>query len=184
MLRKLFITTITLTVLLGLAFIPTLKAGEHPGDEHAGDEHGGKPVKKEHGGKPVTKEHAGDEAKTYTAAQIKKTMQTYIDTETSNNNGTFVMTDKDKNNQKLKLKFVKIHDPVRKIEGKGYFACTDFHVDGQDDKIYDLDFWLNSKDGKLVVTKAKVHKDPVQEQGKWVKKARYTFVNDKPVEIK
>lgn len=167
---RLIITTASLALSIGLVMPSTPWAGEHPGEEH--------------GGKAVGDEHAGKEAKTYNAAQIKKAMNTYINADIKKNNGTFVIIDKDKNNQKLELKFIKIHDPVRKIEGKGYFACTDFSLVGNPEKIYDLDFWLNPKDGGLVVTDVKVHKDPVQENGKWVKKARYTFVKDKPVEIK
>ena len=53
-----------------------------------------------------------------------------------------------------------------------------------DDKLYDLDFWLNAKAGKLEVTEEKIHKHPENKGGKWVKVARYTFVNDKPVEVK
>lgn len=161
-----------MTLIIGFSFVLTtpLLAGEHPGEEH--------------GGEPVKKEHAGTKATTFTAAQIKKTMKEHIDNATTKGGGTFNLTDKDDGNKKLKLKFVKIHDPVRKIEGKGYFACTDFQLVDDPKQVYDLDFWLNPKDGKLVVTATKVHKVPELKEGSWVKKARYTFVNDKPVVIK
>lgn len=155
---KLKSIVITLTL---LAAVPLL-AGEHPGDEHA-----------------------GTQAPVFTAQQIKEAMKKHIDKTTQN--GVFAIHDM-KTHQDLKLQFIKIHDPVRKIEGKGYFACTDFEVIGETGKLYDLDFWLNPKDGKLgrhalVVTETKIHKEPKLEGGKWTKMARYTFINDKPVEI-
>lgn len=163
-----------LWVLIGFALIvPQMPvfAGEHPGDEHAG-----KPAKKEHPGD----EHAGNKATNFSAAQIKEAMNAHIKENTKN--GVFPIQDP-KTQENLKLKFVKIHDPVRKIEGKGYFACTDFEVIGETGKLYDLDFWLNPKDGKLVVTETKIHKEPQKIEGVWQKKARYTFVNDNPVVI-
>lgn len=147
-------------------------AGEHPGDEHAG-----KPAAEEHPGD----EHAGSKAPEVSAVQIKEAMKTHIEAKAQN--GVFSINDQE-TGKDLKLRFVKIHDPVRKIEGKGYFACTDFEVIGEVGKLYDLDFWLNLKDGKLVVTETKIHKEPEQVGGVWQKKERYTFVNDNPVEIK
>ena len=113
-------------------------------------------------------------------------MNAHIEKIQKDGKGVFKLVDKDKNNQELTLKFVKIHDPVRKIDGKGYFACTDFQVVGGDsDQLLDLDFWLNPQGDKLIVTETKVHKDAVKNtSGKWEKKERYTFVNDKPVEVK
>jgi hypothetical protein len=164
-----------LSVLIALLlFAPkmTALAGEHPGEEHAG-----KPAKKEQPGE----EHAGSKATSFNAAQIKEAMNVHIREKTKN--GVFTISDP-MIGENLKLKFVKIHDPVRKIEGKGYFACTDFEVIGEKDKLYDLDFWLNPKDGKLAVTDTKIHKHPLKKDGTWAKKERYTFINDKPVVIK
>ncbi len=178
---------------------------EHAGTEHAGQEHGGKAVSqehagqehagKEHGGKAMSKdqagsehagqehagqEHGGQAAQSYTAAEIKGAMNAYI--AMREETGIFKIHD-EKTGENLELKFVKIHDPVRKIEGKGYFACTDFEVVGQSGKLYDLDFWLNPEDGSLKVTEEKIHKNPVAKGSGWEKKARYTFVNDNPVDI-
>ncbi|MDP2600367.1 MAG: hypothetical protein Q8P84_06505, partial [Deltaproteobacteria bacterium] len=145
--------------------------------EHPGDEHAGKPAKKEHPGE----EHAGSKAPDFNAVQIKGAMKAHIEKNTKK--GVFAIQDP-KTQENLKLKFVKIHDPVRKIEGKGYFACTDFEVIGEKGKLYDLDFWLNPKDGTLLVTETKIHKEPKKQGEGWVKVERYTFVNDKPVVIK
>lgn len=146
---------------------------EHGGQEHGGKEHGGQ----EHGGK----EHGGEAVQAYSAADIKTAMTAHIVARAKD--GVFMIND-EKTGKELKLKFVKIHDPVRKIEGKGFFACTDFEVVGESGKLYDLDFWLNPEAGKLVVTEEKIHKNPVKTADGWEKKARYTFINDEPVEIK
>jgi hypothetical protein len=168
--KGLKITFIT-SLILALVSFSCKRTSEQAVAEHAGKEHAGK----EHAGK----EHAG---KAVSAMDIKNAMNQYIQEKTKEGNGVFKIDDK---GQLLQLKFVKIHDPVRKIEGKGFFACTDFSVaNDKSGKLYDLDFWLNPKDGKLVVTETKIHKHPVLKNGKWLKEARYTFINDKPVELK
>lgn len=197
---------LTITVcLLGLVFSAPLWADEHPGEEHAGQpapekeetkkqkaaeekskEHPGedtdKKKKKEHPGEESEEEeHPGEQSKNFNAAQIKTAMNKHIQGETKD--GVFAIVDP-KTGQNLQLKFVKIHDPVRKIGGKGYFACTDFEVAGQPGKLYDLDFWLNPKGGRLAVTDTKIHKEPRQAGGAWTKHARYTFIKDQPVEIR
>jgi hypothetical protein len=132
---------------------------EHGGKEHAGEEHAGKP------------------AKEFTADEIKAAITAYVEGRQKEGKGIFKMIDKDDGNKTLPLKFVKIHDPVRKIEEKGqYFACSDFQAaDSPEEKLYDLDFWLKPEGDKLVVIEERVHKDPQKEGGKWVKKERYTF---------
>ena len=152
----------------------------------AGHEHGGMAVSKKHATpEPVVESSGGEPAKAFTAEEIKEAMTAHIEKIQKKGKGIFNLVDKDDNDKSLALKFVKIHDPVRKIEGRGYFACTDFQVVGGDpDQLMDLDFWLNPEGKKLVVTETKVHKDAVQENGKWTKAARYTFVNDRPVAVK
>ena len=92
--------------------------------------------------------------------------------------GIFAIHD-DVKAEDLALRFVQIHDPVRQIGDDVYFACTDFHVDGIEDKLYDIDFWLREVDGKLTVYQTKIHKEPRHSliYG-WFKHPRYTFVND------
>ncbi|NQV16893.1 hypothetical protein HQ531_15625 [bacterium] len=148
------------------------KGASLSGQEHGGQEHGGQ----EHGGQ----EHGGEAVQEFSAADIKGAMNVYITGREEE--GVFKIHD-EKTGEDLNLKFIKIHDPVRKIEGKGFFACTDFEVVGETDKLYDLDFWLNPEDGTLKVYDEKIHKHPVAIEGGWEKKARYTFVNDNPVEI-
>jgi hypothetical protein len=89
----------------------------------------------------------------------------------------------DKTGRDLPLEFVEIHKPLRKVEGKGYFACSDFREPGSKDKFYDLDFWLAEKDGKLEVTGVRVHKEPKLEDGRWVQVSRYGFDKDEVKEV-
>jgi len=79
----------------------------------------------------------------------------------------------------LVLRFMQIHDPVRQMAGGVYFACTDFHVDGDEERVYDIDFWLREVDGELKVFQTKIHKEPRNSllYG-WYKHPRYTFVGD------
>ena len=108
---------------------------------------------------------------------IKAAMLAYI-TAQVDAAGIFHLRD-EKTGEVLALKFVKIHDPVRRIGSDTYFACTDFHVVGTPDKLYDLDFWMNPQSGQLKIYDAKVHKEPRWSviYG-WYKQPRYTFVND------
>ena len=176
-------TLLRVTFVLAITFIwSSCKEHEHAGTavdpqsrkaasaEHAGKEHAGK----EQGGKTKT---------TYSAKNIKAAMNAHIKQRTQAGAGVFKINDP-KTGKLLTLEFVKIHDPVRKIEGKGYFACTDFRPRGDSEgKLYDLDFWLNPVSGKLVITEEKIHKHPELVNKKWEKKARYTFINDEPVEV-
>jgi hypothetical protein len=113
---------------------------------------------------------------------IKAAMVAYI-AEQVDADGVFHLRD-DKTGEALALKFVKIHDPVRQIDGDTYFACTDFHVVGEPEKLYDLDFWMNPRNGQLEIYDAKVHKEPRRSliYG-WYKQPRYTFVNDRVVSL-
>ncbi|OGW60485.1 MAG: hypothetical protein A2V83_09280 [Nitrospirae bacterium RBG_16_64_22] len=129
-------------------------------------------------------EHPGAEAKEFTAAEIKKAMMDHINKGTKAGGGAFKLKDADGGGRELSLKFVQIHDPVRKIAGKRYFACIDFQAaGGAKGQLYDIDFWLAPKDGQLVVTETKVHKVPVKNGATWAKKERYNFDGDKPVVV-
>jgi hypothetical protein len=116
-------------------------------------------------------------AEQFYVEDIKETMRAYIISQLDSE-GNFHLLD-DKADEILDLKFIRVHDPVRQIKGDIYFACTDFHVVGKPDKIYDLDFWMNGKTGELIIYDNKVHKEPRWSlfYG-WYKHPRYTFVND------
>ena len=97
---------------------------------------------------------------------------------TIDHEGLFHLVD-DKTGEALRLRFIQVHNPVRQMKDDIYFACTDFHVEGDAEKIYDIDFWLNGKSGTLTVFQTKVHKEPRHSllYG-WYKHPRYTFVDD------
>src|SRR5438874_7396463 len=75
----------------------------------------------------------------------------------------------------LALDLVKVHDNrFSNLGGDKYFACVD--MKGIDGKMYDIDFFMLVKPGKLTVTETSVHKingKPVynwkQENGVWKK---------------
>ena len=96
--------------------------------------------------------------------------------------GVFTLKD-DKTGEQRTLNFVEIHRPMRKMEGKGYFACTDFRENRSSNKYYDLDFWLTEKNGTLEVTEVRIHKEPKQEDGVWIQVPRYSFEKGKAKDI-
>ena len=57
----------------------------------------------------------------------------------------------------LALDLVKVHDDrFSSLGGDKYFACVD--MKGSDGKIYDIDFFMAVRPGKLSVTETSVHK--------------------------
>ena len=95
--------------------------------------------------------------------------------EQAKNNGIFKLKD-DKTGQVLNLEFVDTHQPIRQLDDNGhYFACTDFRVAGSKDEIYDIDFWVNDKDGTMTIEQTRVHKVPQQKDGHWIQVPRYEW---------
>lgn len=118
----------------------------------------------------------------YYVEDIKAAMMAFI-AERADEHGVFRIHDS-KTDETLELKFVEIHDPVRRIGRNTYFACTDFHVVGDEKKLYDLDFWMDPQNGVLEIYDEKIHKEPRRSllYG-WYKQPRYTFVNDRVVSL-
>ena len=116
-------------------------------------------------------------ARIFYVEDIKGAMTTHL-SEVVSEAGEFHVHD-DVRAEDLVLRFVQIHDPVRQMSGGIYFACTDFHVDGDEEQLYDIDFWLHEVDGVLKVFRTKIHKEPRRSllYG-WYKHPRYTFVGD------
>jgi hypothetical protein len=125
---------------------------------------------------------AAEEQRKFYVEDIKSAMQRHIAARVDSD-GIFRLTD-DVTGEELELRFVKIHDPVRVIDGSTYFACTDFHVAGEPDKLYDLDFWLRPNGVVLEVYDERVHKEPRRSMlWGWYKHPRYTFVDDEVVPL-
>ncbi|HTT43908.1 MAG TPA: hypothetical protein VMG33_12625 [Steroidobacteraceae bacterium] len=95
--------------------------------------------------------------------------------EQAKNNGVFKLKD-DKTGKVLDLEFIDTHQPIRQLDENGhYFACTDFRAVGTQDQIYDVDFWINDKDGTMTIEQTRVHKVPELKDGKWIQVPRYEW---------
>ncbi len=95
--------------------------------------------------------------------------------EAAKNKGVFKLKD-DKTGKVLDLEFIDTHQPIRQLDDNGhFFACTDFRVVGTKDQIYDIDFWVDDKDGKMVIEQTKVHKVPELKDGQWIQVPRYDW---------
>jgi hypothetical protein len=95
--------------------------------------------------------------------------------EQAQNNGVFKLKD-DKTGKVLDLQFIDTHQPIRQLDENGhYFACTDFRAVGTKDQIYDIDFWVDDKNGTMSVVQTKVHKVPELKDGHWVEVPRYEW---------
>jgi hypothetical protein len=112
--------------------------------------------------------------------QIEAAINGYIAKNTRD--GVLTVKD-DKTGEQRPLNFVEIHRPMRKMEGKGYFACTDFREHKSANKYYDVDFWLADKNGTLEVTEVRIHKEPKQQDGVWIQVPRYQFEKGKAKDI-
>ena len=118
-------------------------------------------------------EHPGD-MEVRRAWHVMSAIHNYI-AENKDESGNLVVKD-DKTGESIPLEFIEMHQPVRHLKKDGqYFACTDFRKPGSKDEYYDIDFWVDDKDGKLKVANVKMHKVPVQEDGIWTQEPRYTF---------
>jgi len=95
--------------------------------------------------------------------------------EQAKNNGVFKLKD-DKTGQTLNLEFIDTHQPIRQLDDNGhFFACTDFRVVGTKDQIYDIDFWVNDKDGTMSIEQTRVHKVPELKDGQYIQVPRYDW---------
>jgi hypothetical protein len=131
-----------------LIFAPLLRGQEHPG------------------------EHPGVEEK-IRPNDVRQAIMDYINRDTALKGGYFLIWD-DKEGKVWKLRFSKLHDKVRVIEGETYFMCTDF---SSEKDTLDIDFWLEEDIlGNLKVTKIKIHKVN--------KKPRFTYEGNKIKELK
>lgn len=122
---------------------------------------------------PVS-EHPGDTEVTR-AWQVMSAIHKHI--ADRRKDGAYHLTD-DKTGETVPLEFVEIHQPVRRLKEDGrYFACTDFRKAGSANQFYDIDFWLDEKNGAISVGDVRIHKVPVQdpENGNWYQEKRYNF---------
>lgn len=119
-------------------------------------------------------EHPG-ESEVKRGWEVMSAIESHVLTERNASEGSFKLKD-DKTGEEITLEFVGLHQPVRRLKENGrFFACSDFRKKGTTDQFYDVDFWLDEKDGTLKVTEARLHKVPVLEDGSYTQVPRYSF---------
>lgn len=117
-------------------------------------------------------EHVGtaDRASSW---EVMSAMDRYI--AMASDHGILSLKD-DKTGERLALRFIDLHQPVRRLKQDGkFFACTDFRKAGTKDQFYDIDFWIDTQNGKMSVSDVKVHKVPVLINGHYVQMSRYHY---------
>ncbi|HLH10895.1 MAG TPA: hypothetical protein VKV77_03325 [Methylovirgula sp.] len=105
--------------------------------------------------------------------EVMSAIDAYI--QTAAKDGVLTLKD-DKTGEEVPLRFIDVHQPVRRLKDNGrFFACTDFRKAGTKDQFYDIDFWIDTKSGKMSVSDVKVHKVPMLMNGSYVQMPRYHF---------
>ena len=129
---------------------PAGEKKEHPEkQEHPTDE------KKEH---PKKAEHPKSEEakKAFTTADLETEIKTQIAAKTKTGMGFFRIKDP-VTKKTWRLKLDRVHsDKLTQLDPDTYFACVDFN--SSDGKKVDVDFFLEQKNGKLVMTDTTIHK--------------------------
>jgi len=119
-------------------------------------------------------EHPG-ESEVKRSWEIMSAMHEHIASERAKNGGIYKLKD-EKTGEEVVMDFVGIHQPVRKLKENGqFFACTDFRKADSKDQYYDVDFWLDEKDGKITVGGVRLHKVPELQDGNYIQMPRYQF---------
>lgn len=138
------ITAIAFALLSG----PAIYAQEHP--EH--------PTKD----KKVPKE---TKVSAVTVDQMAQAISAYISSDSELKGGFFFVYDASAK-KSLQLTLDKVHNERLSQCGDNlFFACSDFKSAGKE--MYDLDFFMESKDGKLAVTEIMIHKEDGKPRYSW-----------------
>jgi hypothetical protein len=108
--------------------------------------------------------------------EVMSAVEEDIVNERAKGNGLFKLKDA-KTGEEVKLEFIGTHQPVRRLQQDGrFFACTDFRKEGTKDQFYDVDFWVDEKNGKMKVDEVRLHKVPEkQADGSYIQVPRYNF---------
>ena len=86
--------------------------------------------------------------------EIEEGIKAYIDRETNQNEGYFLINDTERN---LKLKLVRVHtEYLSNLGPNRHFACVDLADEKGD--VYDVDFFLEGEPGNMKVTETSLHK--------------------------
>ncbi len=145
-------------VALGLFSAPVIFAQEHP--EHPTK---AKKEKKEHPEHPTEAK-----ASAVTVEQMAHAITHYINSDSELKGGFFFVYDASAK-KTLQLTLDKVHtERLSQCGDNLFFACSDFK--SASGKMYDLDFFMESKDGKLAVTEIMIHKEDGKARYSWVEK--------------
>jgi len=146
------------TVALALFSGPAIYAQEHP--EHPTK---AKKEKKEHPEHPTEAK-----ASAVTVEQMAHAITHYINSDSELKGGFFFVYDASAK-KTLQLTLDKVHtERLSQCGDNLFFACSDFK--SASGKMYDLDFFMESKDGKLAVTEIMIHKEDGKARYSWVEK--------------
>lgn len=86
--------------------------------------------------------------------EIEAGIKTYIQNKTTENDGYFHVTDR---NKEFRMKLVRVHtEYLSNLGPERHFACVDL-VDVSGD-VYDVDFFMSGKPGEMKITETTVHK--------------------------
>lgn len=86
--------------------------------------------------------------------EIEQGIKAYIDLETQQHDGYFLINDSERN---LKLKLVRVHtEYLSNLGPNRHFACVDLADEKGD--VYDVDFFLEGEPGNMMVTETSLHK--------------------------
>jgi len=145
-------------VALALFSGPAIYAQEHP--EHPTKD---KKAKKEHPEHPTEAK-----ADAVTVEQMAHAITHYINSDSELKGGFFFVYDASAK-KTLQLTLDKVHtERLSQCGDNLFFACSDFKSAGKE--MYDVDFFMESKDGKLAVTEIMIHKEDGKARYSWVEK--------------
>lgn len=115
----------------------------------------------------------------YTAEQVRAAVEEHIRRTVRESGGVYRVPD-ESTGETLELEFVqaslisaaalwRVHDPDHRVDGRAYFACLLFHpIGAPEEKVYDVDVRVEPRDGALVVTDVRIHKEKQLVDGKWI----------------
>jgi len=143
---------------------------EHPAKPEAKKEHPEHPekaaaAKKEH---PEHQEHPKAAATMVTKEMMTEAITGHIKIDAALKGGYYCVYDA-KSKMPLALTLDKVHlDKLAKVSEGLYFACSDFKA--TNGTMYDLDFFMKSTPGGLMVSEVAVHKEAGKPRYGWVEK--------------
>jgi hypothetical protein len=119
-------------------------------------------------------------ASAYTAEDVRTTVEEHIERTTRESGGVYriadVHTGKTLDLELVRISIVaagslwRVHDAERgSVQGRTFFACTLFHLVGAPEgKVFDIDMQVDRREGGLVVTDVRIHKEKQLANGEWV----------------